>query len=71
MQGKHWTYGENGNLKMENWKSGEMRLTQSTLRTPFDFAQGRQRAESKREKRRRKSGEPWGMGESGFGRGVG
>lgn len=48
-----------------------MRLTQSTLRTPFGFARGRQRAQSKREKRRRKSGEAWKMSGSGFGRGFG
>jgi hypothetical protein len=63
MQGKHWTYGENGNLKMENWKSGEMRLTQRTLRT--------QRTQKRKEKRRRKSGEAWRMKGSGFGRGFG
>ena len=49
MQGKHWTYGENGRLKMENGKSGVMRLTQRTLRT-----QRTQRAERKGESGRLK-----------------
>jgi hypothetical protein len=49
MEGKRWSYGEKGKVKMENGKRGEMRLTQRTLR-----------AQSALRKRGRRSGKAWG-----------